>query len=393
MTSILLIEESPAETRAALVVGDALHGLWFSGEEVIGGTYLGKIGRIDKKLAAAFVDIGIGQDGFLPLRDNPVVSEGASILVQIKRPANAGKGALLTANVTPDVSLRAKIESEQPPARLDLETHPAISAFSHFAARGLQQVLVAGTESFLALQQHVSGLTDEDTVAVEQDQSDNLFEHKGIEEAVEQALSRTINLPEGGRLVFDEVEALTAVDVDVAATPGQSKRGSIIKACSAAIPEILRQLRLRRIGGQVVIDFPALAVKGGGQIQSLLKKHVKPMTGGRLGRIDDNGLATLILPRKQATLLDLLTEHFGAGPIQGRRLTANTISASCLRQAETALKQNPSAKIEVRAAAEVTDLITANPDWTTNLTKRYGLRLKLTAQENTARETFDVREV
>ena len=459
MTRKLIIETSPAETRAALLEDDTITGFWFSGGQTHSPVCLGRVNSIDTALDAAFVDIGGEEDGFLPLADAARPDEGQLIPVQIKRPAMDGKGPLLTRDLSletlllrwrplagkrqlviarditaaeersrlqqalddkgfkgeltirpfaggiaadalreafthlrqsHDAALETGHEAQQPGVIAGTR-HPALTALLHFADRIPQEIIVSGADAMRALHSSTAVHLAHRHLEIISSKSLALFEEMGAEEALEIALQRTVMLPAGGRLVFDEAEALTAIDVDVAATPGQSKRGAIQRACLEAVPEIIRQLRLRQIGGQAVIDFPALAVKGGGQLASLLKSEIRKIPGGRFGRIDQNGLAILILPRKGLSLLDQFTTPEGSGPVPGRRFSDRVIAARALRMAEAALAEAPSDKIGLSVAPAIKDYIESQPGWVAPLNDRYAMRLAINAITDFQRDQIDVK--
>jgi ribonuclease G len=90
-----------------------------------------------------------------------------------------------------------------------------------------------------------------------------LFEAFGIDEALSSTLSRRIDLPSGGYLVIDYAEALTVIDVNTGSFVGRGKSArledTITKTNLEAADEVVRQLRLRDIGGIIVIDFIDMA--------------------------------------------------------------------------------------------------------------------------------------
>jgi len=89
-----------------------------------------------------------------------------------------------------------------------------------------------------------------------------LFEKWKIDEEIESTLSRRVDLPSGGYLVIDYAEALTVVDVNSGSFTGRGKGGleeTITKVNTEAAEEAVRQLRLRDIGGIIVIDFIDMA--------------------------------------------------------------------------------------------------------------------------------------
>jgi ribonuclease G len=95
------------------------------------------------------------------------------------------------------------------------------------------------------------------------DGDEPLFERFGIEEAIEGTLSRRVDLPSGGYLMFDYAEALTVIDVNTGSFVGRGKSArledTITKTNLEAAEEVVNQLRLRDIGGIIVIDFIDMA--------------------------------------------------------------------------------------------------------------------------------------
>lgn len=89
-----------------------------------------------------------------------------------------------------------------------------------------------------------------------------LFEKWGIDKAINSTLERRVDLPSGGYLVIDYTEALTVIDVNSGSFTGRGKGGledTITKVNTEAATEVVRQLRLRDIGGIIVIDFIDMA--------------------------------------------------------------------------------------------------------------------------------------
>ena len=89
-----------------------------------------------------------------------------------------------------------------------------------------------------------------------------LFEKWKIDEEIESTLNRRVDLPSGGYLIIDYAEALTVIDVNSGSFTGRGKGGleeTITKVNTEAAEEAVRQLRLRDIGGIIVIDFIDMA--------------------------------------------------------------------------------------------------------------------------------------
>ena len=83
-----------------------------------------------------------------------------------------------------------------------------------------------------------------------------LFDLYGVEEEIEKALARRVNLKSGGYLIIDQTEALTTIDVNTGGFVGvRSFDETIFKTNLEAAQVIARQLRLRNLGGIIIIDF------------------------------------------------------------------------------------------------------------------------------------------
>jgi ribonuclease G len=97
---------------------------------------------------------------------------------------------------------------------------------------------------------------------VELYEGEDLFENSGVNEVFNQTLSRRVDLPHGGYLMIDHAEALTVIDVNTGSYTGRGKgslEDTIVKTNLQAAEEVVRQLRLRDIGGIIVIDFIDMA--------------------------------------------------------------------------------------------------------------------------------------
>ena len=90
-----------------------------------------------------------------------------------------------------------------------------------------------------------------------------LFEQYGIEEKVVKALDRRVWLRSGGYMIIERTEALTAVDVNTGRFVGKrNQEDTIIKTNMEAVQEVVRQLRLRNVGGIIIIDFIDMEKEG-----------------------------------------------------------------------------------------------------------------------------------
>ena len=132
-----------------------------------------------------------------------------------------------------------------------------------------------------------------------------LFSRFQIEHQIETAYSRTVPLPSGGAIVIDHTEALVAVDVNSArATRGADIEETALRTNIEAADEVARQMRLRDLGGLIVIDFIDMAEpKNQRQIEQRLKESIRPDRARvQIGRISRFGLMELSRQRLRPSL-------------------------------------------------------------------------------------------
>lgn len=156
-----------------------------------------------------------------------------------------------------------------------------------------------------------------------------LFSRFQIEHQIESAYARSVNLPSGGAIVIDHTEALTAVDVNSAkANKGADIETTAFMTNLEAAEEIARQLRLRDLGGLVVVDFIDMENQ---KNQRELENHFKNQLGYdrariQMGKLSRFGLLELSRQRLQSSLDESSTiacpRCAGVGSIRGVESTA-----------------------------------------------------------------------
>ena len=374
MSARVLIDYGPVETRAALQEDDVITALWIGPgyamprPAMAGERLSARIDAVDKKLGAAFINLG-DEQGFLPLPGKQALQEGQELVVEVRIPARGGK--LASVRLSPD---QKKVET-----RKSLLSH----AVAQIGGEGAREILLyAPIDKFIEAKTSLRG-------SIKQ-ASHDAFESAGAEEAFESALFRVVELSGGARLTFDEAEALTAIDVDISATGGQSKAGTAARACQAAIPAIIRQIALRGIGGQVVIDLP-ITRRDGKAIYAALQDAVR-VRGWRCHPLSDAGLIGLTVPRQGWSLLDYISEQAASAPVPGRRWTLDHLAAKALRLAVRELESDRSARLELFLPPAVHAHVEAHADWLQPLYDTYGNRLTFVEDAGRERDRADVRK-
>ena len=174
-----------------------------------------------------------------------------------------------------------------------------------------------------------------------------LFSRFQIEHQIESAFSRSVNLPSGGAVVFDHTEALVAVDVNSArATRGSDIEETAYRTNLEAAEEVARQLRLRDLGGLIVIDFIDMeSGRNQREVENRLREAMRyDRARVQMGKISRFGLMELSRQRLRPSLGE--TAHspcprcHGTGHIRGTESTALHILRIIQ---EEAMKENTAA--------------------------------------------------
>ncbi|MHB8893903.1 MAG: Rne/Rng family ribonuclease [Candidatus Geothermincolia bacterium] len=152
---------------------------------------------------------------------------------------------------------QAKITGAKPPTLVYSEPDLAVRVVRDTLTRDFKTVYVDNKTESGRIRDYLNRSAPEllDRVQLYKEK-EPLFGKYGVDKAIEAALRRKVGLPSGGHIVIDEVEALTAIDVNTGSYTGKkSLEDTVLKTNLEAAVEVVRQLRLRDIGGIIVIDF------------------------------------------------------------------------------------------------------------------------------------------
>ncbi|MEW6765519.1 MAG: Rne/Rng family ribonuclease [Pseudomonadota bacterium] len=224
-----------------------------------------------------------------------------------------------------------------------------------------------------------------------------LFTRFQIESQIESAYQRTVTLPSGGELVIDQCEALTAVDINSArATKGEDIEQTALNTNLEAAEEIARQVRLRDLGGLIVIDFIDMAPsKHQREVENRLRDALK-MDRARvqLGRISRFGLLEMSRQRLRPSLEES-TQHVcprchGQGTIR----SSESLALSILRlMQEEALKENTGRIIAQLPIAVATYLLNEKRDVITRMEQEYRISIILIPNPNLETPNYRLERV
>jgi len=189
-----------------------------------------------------------------------------------------------------------------------------------------------------------------------------LFDHYAIEPQLRLAVSRKVPLRSGGSLVIDQGEALTAIDINTGSftNTGTGNLEDTVTANNLeACDEVARQLRLRNIGGIIVIDFVDMDKEGNRRKvwDAFQKALSKDRARTNVTKISELGLVEMTRKRTRESLVQLLTEPCptceGAGVVK----SVTTVAYEILREVRRSGTLVDNEKIEIEAAPRVAEVL------------------------------------
>jgi ribonuclease G len=169
-----------------------------------------------------------------------------------------------------------------------------------------------------------------------------VFEHYNISPQIANAFSRQVVLPSGGCLVFDETEALIAVDVNTGRHKGRgSQEDVILQVNLEAIEEVARQLRLRNVGGLVIVDLIDMkSRKHQNQVYKEMKQHLRrDRARTNVLAISDLGLMEMTRQRAEESLLSSMVVDCPYCKGRGTVKSALGVSVEIQRQLAAVLRR------------------------------------------------------
>jgi len=189
------------------------------------------------------------------------------------------------------------------------------------------------------------------------DAPEPLFDQYGIEPAISRALERRVWLKSGGYIVIDQTEALTTIDVNTGRYVGKhNQEETVLKTNLEAAREIVDQLRLRNLGGIIIIDFidmvdPASRQRVMDAFDAALKQD---KMRSNILKISELGLVEMTRKRTRGSLTQLLSDPCPACDGKGRIKSVATIAYEIMRRVRLEARVSPGAgRIVVRAHASV----------------------------------------
>jgi len=221
-----------------------------------------------------------------------------------------------------------------------------------------------------------------------------LFDLHGVEDEIQKALARRVDLKSGGYLIFDQTEAMTTVDVNTGGYVGSRNfDDTIFKTNLEAAQTIARQLRLRNLGGIIIADFIDMedeehkAAVLAEFNKALAKDHMRITVSG----FTQLGLIELTRKRTRESLAQVLCELCPTCGGRGEVKTAQTVCYEVLRELLREARQFTAREMRVLAAPAVIDLFLDEESQSlAQLSDFIGKPISLQVESQYAQGLFDI---
>ncbi|MBC1970372.1 ribonuclease E/G [Listeria marthii] len=418
----LVISAAPIEKRAAVVENDLLIDIEIvrpSEKVQVGDIFYGFIQKIDRKMEAAFVDLGNNNKGFIHLKDIPDSydkTQGAKIPVQIVREGSATKLPLLSGvlefpgdlliylygkeYISVSKRIVGKDTLKKTMTALITENEALIirSNAENATEEQLQQALTQAREKHQALlkeatkrkkpglllsaasgiftsakqfiQRHkpTEIITDDFEFAktlegawpdqlITLKKSADLFADLGIKAQMDRLARPVVHLTNGSSLFIEKTEAMWVVDVNSGRFKGTTAKEKTVESVNLkAVPEILRQIRLRNMSGMILVDFiGGMSEAGYTELYEAIESQTREeYITTQVAALSQSGLLQLTRRKKQQSFLEVTTAPCPVCYATGHVASKETLAFELERELAGIMQNEPNS-IQIITTEDVLD--------------------------------------
>ncbi|MGB8031942.1 MAG: Rne/Rng family ribonuclease [Terracidiphilus sp.] len=223
-----------------------------------------------------------------------------------------------------------------------------------------------------------------------------LFEHFGIQEEISKALRSKVWLKSGGSIVINQTEALVAIDINTGKYVGKSARleDTILKTNLDAVPEIVRQIRLRDLGGIIVIDFIDMDErKNRFKVMAALEEALKSdRAPTKVLQFNDFGLVAITRKRVKQSLERTLSVPCPTCQATGMVKSPTTVCNEIYIEMRKMRKHFENADVMLRVNPETVKVLKANGNrWLNDFEELIGKNVLVKSDPTLHPEQFDIQ--
>lgn len=275
----------------------------------------------------------------------------------------------------------------------DLPLH--LRTIRDLARPGVEKIRIDSRESYDALRVFCDAYVPEVAVLLEHYDGDRpLFDIHGIEEDIRKALGRKVELKSGGHLIIDQTEAMTTIDVNTGSFVGRrNQEETIFKTNLEAATTLARQLRVRNLGGIIIVDFIDMQdEEHRRQVHRTLEKAMlRDPARNKITGVSELGLVEMTRKRTRESLEHILCEDCTVCGGRGSVKTADTVCYEIFREIMRDARAYDNDTLMVLAAQGVVDrLLDEESANVADLEEFIGKTISFRVEPGYSQEHFDI---
>ncbi|MBW0454242.1 MAG: Rne/Rng family ribonuclease [Candidatus Kinetoplastibacterium crithidii] len=225
------------------------------------------------------------------------------------------------------------------------------------------------------------------------DKERSIFEAANIDQEINTALSKKVELKSGGYLIIEETEALTSIDVNTGGfVGGKNFKDTIFRTNLEATQAIARQLRLRNLGGIIIVDFIDMDDQDhkNAVLKELQKSISKDRTKITLSEFSQLGLVEMTRKRTRESLTNQLCEPCNICQSRGMIKTSRTICYEILREVVKESKQFNPKEFRIIASQKIVDMFLEESQYLTIIEDQIKKPISLIVENGYYQEQYDI---
>lgn len=236
-----------------------------------------------------------------------------------------------------------------------------LRAVRDFARQGVERIVIDSRENCTALRDFCLKYMPEMAQLVEYYNGERpLFDRHGVEDDIQRALQPVVTLKSGGHLVIDQTEAMTTVDVNTGSFVGRhNQEDTLFKTNLEAASVLARQLRLRNLGGIIIVDFIDMRdAEHRRQVHRALEKAMaRDPARNKLSGVSELGLVEMTRKRTRESLERMLCEACPSCAGRGLLKTVETVCYEIFREILRAARACETGELRVLACPAVVECL------------------------------------
>ena len=254
--------------------------------------------------------------------------------------------------------LSKKREENSAPALLHEDMDVILRTIRDLLTSDVDEIVVDNAQDYERLKAFATDFMPRSTTRMKlHDQPEPIFDHYNIESQISKALERRVYLKSGGHIVVDQTEALTAIDVNTGRFVGKhDQEETMLRTNLEATTAVVEQLRLRNLGGLIIIDFIDMerAANRNKVTETMRAALRKDKTRSNMRKISELGLVQMTRKRTRENLKHQLCDPCSYCAGNGVLRSAQTIAYTILRQLHKAARLHSTAStLMIKAHPEV----------------------------------------